>query len=82
MKRLLIVTMLVLTVFSLSAYSILDMNSGNQVFRGDARLLSMGNAGVYNQGKSVSLTLNPGLAGLLPEGLRIQFNPGTTIKRR
>jgi long-subunit fatty acid transport protein len=79
MKRLLIISILVLAVFSLSAYSILDMNSGNQVFRGDARLLSMGNAGVYNQGESVSPALNPGLAGLLPNGLRIQFNTGTII---
>lgn len=79
MKRLLIITLLVFAVFSLNAYSILDMNTGNQVFRGDARLLSMGSAGVYNQGESISLSLNPGLAGLLSEGLRIQFNPGTTI---
>ncbi|MCF7913262.1 MAG: hypothetical protein K9M99_12095 [Candidatus Cloacimonetes bacterium] len=79
MKRIIIMSMLAAAVFSLSAYSILDMNSGNQVFRGNARLLSMGNAGVYNQGGSISLALNPGLAGFLTEGLSLQFNSGTAI---
>ena len=79
MKQLLLVTTLLIAVFSLSAYSILDMYSGNQVYRGDARLLSMGSAGMYNQGNPGSLALNPGLTGLLAEGFTFQFNPGTVI---
>ena len=79
MKQLLLVTTLLIAVFSLSAYSILDMYSGNQVYRGDARLLSMGSAGMYNTGDPGSLALNPGLTGLLAEGFTFQFNPGTVI---
>ena len=79
MKRLMLVTTLLLAVFSLSAYSILDMQNGNQVFNGDARLLSMGSAGIYNLGNPGSISLNPGLTGLLAEGFTFQFNPGTVV---
>jgi len=79
MKRILLITTLLIAVFSLSAYSILDLNGGNQVYRGDARLLSMGSAGMYNLGAPGSLALNPGLTGLLAEGFTFQFNPGTII---
>ncbi len=79
MKQLLIIALLVLAVFNLGAYSILDMKGGNQVFGGDARLLAMGSAGVYNPGNIGSLALNPGIAGLLPKGLTCQFNSNSTI---
>ncbi|MDP8220228.1 MAG: hypothetical protein P9X26_02710 [Candidatus Stygibacter frigidus] len=79
MKRILLVITLLLAVFSLSAYSILDMQNGNQVFNGDARLLSMGRAGMYNLGDPGSISLNPGLTGLLSEGITFQFNPGTVF---
>ena len=79
MKRLMLVTTLLLAVFSLSAYSILDMQNGNQVYKGNARLLSMGTAGMYNSGDPGSISLNPGLTGLLAEGFTFQFNPGTVV---
>jgi len=67
----------VTAVFFLNAYSILDMNGGNRVFSGDARLLSMGSAGVFNPGMPGAISENPGLIGYASEGITLQL--GTLI---